>query len=513
VSAPAAGGKVLLVVLDGFGLREDARGNAVAQARMPHLKGWMQGQGGAAMARLQASGLDVGLPRGVMGNSEVGHLALGTGRVVFQSLARIGLAIEDGTFATNPALVGAVEQAKTRGKPLHLLGLVSEGGVHSHLDHVLALLDLAAARGLGQVYVHAILDGRDTPPKSAAPSLERLEQRMAARGVGKLADVGGRFFGMDRDQRWERVRQHFDVLVHGKGPAALSWEMALQQAYGRGETDEFVAPTRLLPGKEGLLGPGEPVLLVNFRPDRMRQLATALAVPDFQGFPRGGAGPWPVTTMARYDEALDVPVAFPPDDPRDTLGEVVAGAGLRQLRIAETEKYAHVTYFFNGGQEVAYEGEERILVPSKREQPTYDLLPAMAAPEVTEALVQALREQDFALVVCNLANPDMVGHTGVLAATVQACEVVDACLGRIVAAARARGYEVLITADHGNAEVMEQGGQPHKAHTTNPVPLVLLGPHAARGLRAGGLADVAPTILACMGLPQPEAMTGASLLR
>lgn len=500
----------LLLILDGFGLREEPRGNAIAHAKLPHLKGWMQGADGAAFARLRASGLDVGLPRGVMGNSEVGHLALGTGRVVFQSLARIGLALEQGAFFENPALVQAVEGSK--GHTLHLAGLVSDGGVHSHLDHLLGLLELAARRGQRDVAVHAILDGRDTPPRSAAPFLEKLEHRMVQLGVGRIATVGGRFFGMDRDQRWERVRQHFDAIAHGKGAQAKDWRAALQQAHGRGETDEFVTPTRVLPGKEGLLKQGDGIILFNFRPDRMRQLARALWDPTFDAFPRGGAGPWRVATMASYDGSFPVPVAFPSEVPRDVLGEVVARLGRTQLRVAETEKYAHVTYFFNGGEEKALPGEERVLVPSKRDRPTYDLMPAMSAQDITEALLKHLADREHALIVANFANPDMVGHTGVLDKTIQACEVMDACLGRIVAVARAKDYEVFITSDHGNAELMEHGGQPHKAHTTNPVPLLYLGAQARRGLHEGGLADVAPTLLEAMGLPKPDAMTGRSLL-
>jgi 2,3-bisphosphoglycerate-independent phosphoglycerate mutase len=493
----------LLCVLDGFGLRADRHANAVAQAQLPNLRGWLD----AGHARLDASGLAVGLPRGVMGNSEVGHLALGAGRVVYQSLTRISLAVEDGSFFANPALAEAVDASQ--GRALHLVGLVSEGGVHSHLDHLLALLELAARRGQRDVVVHAVLDGRDTPPRACSASLGRLQQRMDRLGVGRVADVGGRFFAMDRDQRWERVQQALDCFAHGKAPHAPGWRAAVEQAYARGETDEFVHPTRTLPGKEGLLAPGDRVVLFNFRPDRMRQLARALAQPDFAAFPRG-AGPWPVTTMATYDASLPCPVAFPAAVPRDTLGEVVARAGAGQLRIAETEKYAHVTYFFNGGREEVFPGEERVLVPSRRDLPTYDLVPQMSAPEVTDALLARLRGKQHALVVLNLANPDMVGHTGVLDATIRACEVVDQCLGRIVPEARARGYEVFLTSDHGNAELMEEAGQPHKAHTTNPVPLAHVGAHA-RSLRDGGLSDVAPTVLDAMGLRPPEAMTGRSL--
>jgi 2,3-bisphosphoglycerate-independent phosphoglycerate mutase len=494
----------MLIVLDGFGLRDEARGNAIAAAKMPHLKGWMATE---PWTKLRASGLDVGLPRGVMGNSEVGHLALGTGRVVYQALTKIGLSLEDGSFFENPVLTAAVDASK--GKALHLIGLVSDGGVHAQIEHPLALLELAARRGQRRVFVHAILDGRDMPPRSAAPLLERIAKQMERLQGGRLSTLGGRFFGMDRDQRWERVRQHFDAMVRGKALEAPDWRAALDQAYARGETDEFVQPTRLLPSRDGLLQPGDLVLLWNFRPDRMRQLSRALADPAFGAFPRG-AGPWPTTAMTAYDDALPLPVAFPADRATATLGEVVARAGLGQLRIAETEKYAHVTYFFNGGEERTFEGERRILVPSRRDQSTYDKVPEMSAPAITDALLAALEEQRFGLVVLNFANPDMCGHTGVLDATVKGCEAVDACLGRIVPAARAQGFEVFLTSDHGNAELMDQGGQPHKAHTTNPVPLVHLGA-GRRALREGGLSDVAPTILDAMGLPKPAAMTGRSL--
>jgi 2,3-bisphosphoglycerate-independent phosphoglycerate mutase len=471
---------------------------------MPHLKGWMQGPG---FTRLRASGLDVGLPRDVMGNSEVGHLAIGTGRVVYQSLARISLALEEGSFFANPALCAAVDASK--GRALHLVGLVSQGGVHAQLEHTLGLLELAARRGQRNVFVHAILDGRDMPPRSAAPLLERLASQMQRLPTGRFATLGGRFFGMDRDLRWERVQQHFDCMVHGKGLEAPDWRSALDAAYAREETDEFVQPTRLLPRKEGLLGKGDGVVLWNFRPDRMRQLSQALWDPAFDAFPRGGAGPWPTTAMTTYDERFPVPVAFPAEKPEDTLGEVVARAGRTQLRIAETEKYAHVTYFFNGGEERPFDGEQRILVPSKRDVATYDKAPAMSARELTDALLPELAK-GHALVVLNFANPDMCGHTGVFDATVQACEVVDACLGRLVPAARAQGYEVFLTSDHGNAELMELGGQPHKAHTANLVPFVHVGA-PAKPLRAGGLSDVAPTLLEAMGLAKPAAMKGRSL--
>jgi 2,3-bisphosphoglycerate-independent phosphoglycerate mutase len=501
MSAPPRG--VLLCILDGFGLREEKRGNAVALARLPNLHRWMQG-----CAKLEASGLAVGLPRGTMGNSEVGHLAIGAGQVVYQSLARIGLGIEDRGFFANPALVQAVDAS--RGQQLHLVGLVSDGGVHSHLEHLLALLELCAQRGQRDAVVHAILDGRDTPAKEALKHLEKLQQRMNALGVGRVADVGGRFFAMDRDQRWERVKQGFDVMASGRAPSAKGWREAVEQGYARGETDEFLTPTRCLPGKEGLLRRGEQVVLFNFRPDRMRQLAQALGAPSFDRFPRE-PGPWPLTTMTGYDATFAwARVAFPAQEPRDTLGEVVSRTGRTQLRIAETEKYAHVTYFFNGGREGELPGESRVLVPSKRDKPTYDLVPEMSAREVTEQLLRELRAKEHALIVLNFANPDMCGHTGVLDATVKGCEVVDECLGRIVGEARSRGYDVLITADHGNAEVMEVRGEPHKAHTTNPVPCIYLGGRPGK-LRDGGLSDVAPTVLDLLGVPPPAAMTGRSL--
>ena len=497
----------LLCVLDGFGLRAAAEGNAIAAARAPRLHAWMRGP---HFTSLEASGPAVGLPEGIMGNSEVGHVTLGTGRVVLQSLMRIDRAIADRSFFANPALVDAMDASK--GRALHLIGLVSDGAVHSHIAHLEALLEMARLRGQRRVLVHAILDGRDTPPRSAEAFLARLDGAMARHGVGELATLGGRFFGMDRDQRWERVQQHFDAMVHGKGRRGAGWRDALAQAYARGETDEFVQPTRLLADAEGLLQAGDGVVLFNFRPDRMRQMGRALCDPGFAAFHRGGAGTWRAATMAQYDATLPAEVAFPPEDPRDTLGEVVARAGARQLRIAETEKYAHVTYFFNGGaKEQTFPGEERVLVPSKREEATYDRVPAMSAREVTDALVERLGAAAYGLVVVNYANADMVGHTGDFAATVQAVEVLDACLGKLVDAARAKGWEVFLTADHGNAEEMVRGGQPHKAHTTNQVPLIYVGSVPRPPRPGGGLRDVAPTVLEAMGLPQPPAMTGRSL--
>jgi 2,3-bisphosphoglycerate-independent phosphoglycerate mutase len=356
--------------------------------------------------------------------------------------------------------------------------------------------------------VHAILDGRDTPPQQALQHLERVQRALDATGVGRIADVGGRFFAMDRDQRWERVQQAYDCIARGKAPGAPDWRSALERAYAQGETDEFVRPTRALPGREGVLEPGEQVILFNFRPDRMRQLARALGEPGFAAFPRPEA-PWPVTSMTSYDARFAwCRVAVPAEEPRETLGEVVSNHGT-QLRIAETEKYAHVTYFLNGGREEPFPGEERVLVPSERHVPTYDLVPEMSARQITEELLARL-DAGHVLIVVNFANPDMCGHTGLLNAAIRGCEVVDECLGRIVPAARAREYEVFLTADHGNAELMEQQGQPHKAHTTSPVPLVHLGARPRR-LGEGGLCDVAPTVLDALGLPKPAAMTGRSL--
>jgi 2,3-bisphosphoglycerate-independent phosphoglycerate mutase len=508
-------GPLVLAVLDGFGLSPAGPDNAITLAETPH---WTRWWATAPHSQLSASGEDVGLPDRLMGNSEVGHLNLGAGRIVDQPIMQITRAIRDGAFATNPALVAACRHARATGGALHLMGLVSDGGVHSHISQVPAFLALARREGVSRVYVHAFLDGRDTPPTSGVDYVRTLLGMLREAGVGELRTLMGRYWAMDRDQRWERVERAWRALVMGEGTAATDPEAAVRAAYAREVTDEFVEPIVLGapgPAAPGSIHDGDAVLHMNFRPDRARELTYALTQDAFTGFAR------PVVPanlayvcLTRYDEKLALPVAFPPPDILDTLGDVYAEAGLRQLRIAETEKYAHVTYFFSGGRETPLVGEERCLVPSPRVA-TYDLEPAMSAGPVTDELVRRLGTGAPDLVVLNYANADMVGHTGVLAATVRAVETLDVCLARVATATLAAGGLLVITADHGNAEQMWDAArnEPHTAHTSNPVPLVVLGDAGrAFALKDGILADVAPTVLALVGLPQPSRMTGRSLL-
>lgn len=503
--------KAILVILDGYGLRDEERGNAIKAA--------LRGGSAPTLARfaahlsrthLETSGLAVGLPAGQMGNSEVGHMNIGAGRVIYQMLTRIDLAIRDGAFFRNPALAEAARKAKTGGGRLHLLGLVSDGGVHSSQEHLHALLELARREGLAgdRVVVHAFTDGRDTSPTGGAGFLARLEAEMARLGVGAIATLAGRYHAMDRDKRWERTRKAYDAIVHGRGLAARSAREHVERSYQAGVTDEFLEPAIVRADLH--VREGDAAVFFNFRPDRARQLSRALAEKGF--------APWDVAkrpdvhlaTMTRYEDTFPFPFAFAEERPHDTLGEVVSRAGLRQARVAETEKYAHVTYFLNGGEESPFPGEERKLVQSPKHVPTYDRAPEMSARGVAAAALEALRAK-VDLVVVNFANCDMVGHTGDFPATVKAVETVDACLGGIIDAARAGGYHAFVTADHGNAEEMiNADGSPQTAHTTLPVPLYYVGPRA-RTLRPGILADVAPTMLDAMGLPKPPSMTGSSL--
>jgi 2,3-bisphosphoglycerate-independent phosphoglycerate mutase len=505
---------VVLLILDGFGVRESAPDNAIAHARMPH---WRELLATCPHTTIDASELAVGLPQGQMGNSEVGHLNIGAGRVVYQDFTRIDQAIADGEFARNPVLQQAVRTARDAGRSLHVLGLVSPGGVHSHERQIAAMVDLAAAGGVPRVLVHAFLDGRDTPPKSALASLEFMARACAAQPHARIASICGRYYAMDRDKRWERVAPAYALLVDGSAEfTAASAGAGLEAAYARGETDEFVKPTAILDsaGEPARIEDGDVVVFMNFRADRARELTRALTDPGFDGFARTRLPKLSLyVTLTGYgDEFAHLPVAFAPQTLANSFGEYVAGLGLTQLRIAETEKYAHVTYFFNGGTEAVYPGEDRILVPSPKVA-TYDLKPEMSAPEVTDRLVAAIESGKYDAIVCNYANGDMVGHTGDFAAAVKAVETLDSCIGRVVTAARRAGGEVVITADHGNAEMMHDPatGQPHTAHTLNLVPFVYVG-RPVRVTGKGALQDIAPTLLALMGLPKPREMTGRSLL-
>ncbi len=504
---------VALIIMDGWGLRDETRGNAIALARTPNLDKLKQQY---PWTRLAASGEDVGLPAGVMGNSEVGHLNLGAGRIVYQDLLRINRAIATGEFFKNEVLLRAMQEARRRNSALHLMGLLSDGGVHSHNTHLYALLRLAREQGLSRVYIHPILDGRDAPPQSAGRYLEELEQKCRETGTGVIASIVGRYYSMDRDRRWLRTEKAYRAYVYGEGEEATHSLGALARAYERGETDEFVLPT-LIKDEEGrplaLIRSEDVVIFFNFRSDRARQICHAFTDRDFFPFERGPNPPLPYfVTFTEYEAGLNAPVVFQTEILRDTLGEVIAARGLQQLRIAETEKYAHVTYFFSGGREAPFEGEERILVPSPQVA-TYDLKPEMSAPEVTAKVLDEVEKGCFTLIVLNYANPDMVGHTGMLPQAITAVETVDRCVGQVVERVLAAGGIALVTADHGNAELMLDGEKPHTAHTTNDTPFILVAPCRQYVLKERGrLADVAPTILKLLSLPVPAAMEGEVLL-
>ena len=497
----------VLLIMDGYGLAEPGPWNAVSVANTPHLDLL---SAACPHTTLSASGLDVGLPDGQIGNSEVGHTNIGAGRVVFQDLPRISRAIEDGSFFDNPVYLRAVRAARDGGRALHVLGLCSDGGVHSHISHIIAMLRLAKREGLEKVFLHCFLDGRDVPPRSGKDYVQQLSDACAELGVGKIATVQGRFYGMDRDKRWERVQIGYDAIVRGVGRADADPVGAVQRSYDADVTDEFVEPVICDP--RGTIADGDSVIFINFRPDRAREMTWALT----GNLPAGAAmDTLPLklnyVCTTQYDEALTLPIAFPPETIENTLGAFVSSLGLTQLRIAETEKYAHVTFFFNGGVETVFPGEDRVLVPSPKEFPTYDLIPEMSAYKVTDECARRIRSGAYDLVICNLANCDMVGHTGVLPAAVKAVETVDECVGIIAAAVKEMGGTLLITADHGNADCMRSpDGQPHTAHTTNPVPLILVGAKAQ--LRPGRLADLAPTLLELMGYEKPAEMTGESLI-
>ncbi|MCQ5026830.1 2,3-bisphosphoglycerate-independent phosphoglycerate mutase [Oscillibacter valericigenes] len=495
-----------LIIMDGFGLSDHVGGNAVKAAKTPRLDQFFQEY---AHTELSASGLDVGLPEGQMGNSEVGHTNIGAGRVVFQDLPRITKAIADGDFFTNPAYQHAMDACKEKGTALHLMGLLSDGGVHSHIQHLFALLKLARDKGLERVYIHAFLDGRDVSPTSGVEFVAQTVEQCREIGVGKIATVMGRYYAMDRDKRWDRVEQAYDAMVYGESahfnPVPVA---AVKDSYAAGITDEFVEP--VVCDTEGTISDNDSVIFFNFRPDRAREITRTLVDPDFDGFTRQY---FPVTFVCNteYDATMPhVEVAFPRVCVSNGLGEYLSQMGMTQLRIAETEKYAHVTFFFNGGSETVFPGEDRVLIPSPKVA-TYDLQPEMSAPEVCEKCVERIESGAYDVIILNFANCDMVGHTGVFDAAVKAVETVDECVGKVVDATLKMGGIAMITADHGNAEQMtEPDGSPMTAHTTNPVPFILCG--AGTELRKGRLADIAPTILDVMGLACPEEMDGKTLI-
>lgn len=501
---------VVLVVLDGWGYRAEREGNAIALAETPN---WDRLWSRAPRTLLEASGLAVGLPKGQMGNSEVGHLNLGAGRVVMQDLVRINTAIDNGTFFDNPALVEACETVKRDGGTLHLMGLVGNGGVHALDKHLFALIDLAEQRRVPRVAIHALLDGRDTMPRSAAGYMEQL--LAYARGRAHVASLGGRYYGMDRDARWDRLEKWYLAAVKGIGPEASDPLGVIRGSYDRGITDEFIEPHVIVKGGRALapMRDGDALICFNYRADRMRQMVRALIDDAFDGFRVGLRLSVEVVTMTSYDRIFDVPAAFAPQSMANIVAEVVSKAGKTMFRTAETEKYAHVTYFFNGGVETPFPGEDRLLVPSQRVA-TYDLAPEMSAPGVTEVLCMAIEDREHDFILCNYANGDMVGHTGSIPATIAAVETVDRCLTRVIASAAKASARLLITADHGNCEMMidPATGGPHTAHTTSPVPFVVLDPDGDRPLRGGGaLCDVGPTILQLLDLERPTEMTGMDL--
>lgn len=497
---------VVLIILDGFGANPAKAHNAIHLADTPNFDRLFASH---PHTLLQASARAVGLPEGQMGNSEVGHMTLGSGCIVRQDLVLIDDAIADGSFFENPVLLAAAQRAAELDRPLHLMGLVSDGGVHSHLNHLLAAIELAGRAG-ARAAVHMLTDGRDTAPRSALEYLEPLEAALARHG-GHIASVTGRYYAMDRDHRWDRTKLAFDAFVHGQGEQAPSARAAIEQAYAAGQDDEFIRPT-LIDGGE-LIRDADPLLFFNFRKDRPRQILSALFQRDFDAFDRGGFGAVEATCMMEYDKHYGLPVAFDHEMPPVTLGQVLSDTGLPQFHCAETEKYAHVTFFFNGGRSDPYPGEERCLIPSPKVA-TYDLKPEMSAPEVADAVVHAIESGAFAFIVVNFANGDMVGHTAVREAVIEAVRVLDREVGRVIAAAEAAGYAVLLTADHGNCDEMIDPltGEPHTRHTTYPVPCLVVDPEPWNLATGRGIEDIAPTALALMGLPQPSVMTGQSLL-
>lgn len=506
---------VVLMILDGYGLNDKCEANAVCEGKTPVMDQLMSQ---CPFVKGQASGMAVGLPEGQMGNSEVGHLNMGAGRIVYQELTRITKSIQDGDFFENKAFMAAVENCKKNDSALHMFGLVSDGGVHSHITHIYGLLELAKRNGLSKVYVHCFLDGRDTPPASGKDYVAALEAKMAELGVGKVATVAGRYYAMDRDKNWDREEIAYKALTKGEGVQAESAVAGIQASYDNGKTDEFVMPMVVMENGDPVatIKDGDSIIFYNFRPDRAREMTRIFCDDEFTGFDRGERVKTTFVCFTDYDETIgNKLVAFEKESITNTFGEFLAAHGLKQARIAETEKYAHVTFFFNGGVEEPNEGEDRILVPSPKEVATYDLKPEMSAPAVCDKLVECIKSGAYDVIIINFANPDMVGHTGVEAAAIKAIEAVDECVGRAVDAVKEMDGVMFICADHGNAEqlVDYETGEPFTAHTTNPVPFILVNADPAYKLREGGcLADIAPTLIELMGMEQPKEMTGKSLL-
>ncbi len=503
----------MLMILDGFGINEQVEGNSVKLANIPHINEILKTN---PNTMIHTSGLEVGLPEGQMGNSEVGHTNIGAGRIVYQDLAKITKSIEDGDFFMKSEFVKAIENCKANNSKLHIMGLLSDGGVHSHNRHLYALLEMAKRKDFEEVYVHCFLDGRDTPPASGEGYIADLENKMKEKGVGKIATLSGRFFAMDRDKRWERVSEAYNAMVNGVGETSISAISAIEESYQKEIFDEFVKPTVIVnKNKEPIakIEDGDSVIFFNFRPDRAREITRSIVDKEFDGFETKKINTYFVC-MTPYDETMpNVEVAYRKEEIRNTFGEYISRRGLTQLRIAETEKYAHVTFFFNGGEEKQYQGEDRILVPSPKVE-TYDLKPEMSAYEVTEKVVEAIKSEKYDCIILNYANPDMVGHTGNIDAAVKALETIDECVQKVVDAIEEKNGVLLITADHGNSEQMIDytSGEPHTAHTTNPVPLAIIGMPTVKKLKEGRLADLAPTMLDIMELEKPDEMTGESLL-
>ena len=502
----------MLMILDGFGINEKEQGNAVKMANIPNLNRILTENPNTV---IHTSGSDVGLPEGQMGNSEVGHTNIGAGRIVYQDLAKITKSIEDGDFFSIPEFVAAIENCKKNNSKLHIMGLLSDGGVHSHNRHLYGLLELAKRKDFEKVFVHCFLDGRDTPPASGEGYISELENKMKEKGIGEIATISGRFYSMDRDKRWPRIQKAYDAMVRGIGEKAISATSAIEESYQKEIFDEFVVPT-VITNKSGepvaKIEPNDSIIFFNFRPDRAREITRSIVDTNFAEFETENLNPFFVC-MTPYDETMpNVEIAFKKDEIKNTFGEYISKMGKKQLRIAETEKYAHVTFFFNGGEEKQYEGEDRILVPSPKVE-TYDMKPEMSAYEVTEKVVEAIKSEKYDSIILNYANPDMVGHTGIVEAAIKALETIDECVNKVAEAIESVNGQLLITADHGNSEQMidYKTGEPHTAHTTNPVPLAILG-IGNKKLKEGRLADLAPTMLDLMGLEKPAEMTGESLI-